>query len=69
MYDELCNLDPRALLLARALGNPETKCFHIGVREEQSKASLIGAFMLALGVSRPHEVQIAQFVRIFVTTN
>ena len=43
------NLDPRALLLTererRAMGNPETKCLLIGFREEQSKASLNGAFM------------------------
>ena len=31
----------------RALGIPEIKCLLIGFREEQSKASLIGAFMLA----------------------
>ena len=43
----------------RALGNPETKCLLIGFREEQSKASLIGAFMLARGVSRRRKVQIA----------
>ena len=42
----------------RALGNPETKCLLIGFREEQSKASLIGAFMLARGVSRRSKVQI-----------
>ena len=36
----------------RALGNPETKCLLIGFREEKSNASLIGAFMLARGVSR-----------------
>ena len=45
-YDKLSNLHPRALFLTGALGNPETKCFHIGFREEQSKASLIGTFML-----------------------
>ena len=45
----------------RALGNPETKCLLIGFREEQSKASLIGAFMLARGVSRRRKVQIASF--------
>ena len=31
----------------RALRNPEIKCLLIGFRVEQSKASLIGAFMLA----------------------
>ena len=45
----------------RALGNPETKCLLIGFREEQSKASLIGAFMLARGVSRRRKAQIANF--------
>ena len=45
----------------RALGNPETKCLLIGFREEQSKASLIGAFMLARGVSRRRKVPIAGF--------
>ena len=29
----------------RALGNPETKCLLTGFREEQSKSSLIGAFI------------------------
>ena len=51
----LCTLRDR-----RALGNPETKCLLIGFREEQSKASLIGAFMLALRVSRRRKVQIAK---------
>ena len=59
------NLDPRALLLTdgerRALGNPETKCLLIGFREEQSKASLICALVLARGVSRRSKVQIANF--------
>ena len=43
-----CHLDPKPLLLImrerRALGNPETKCLLVGFREEQSKASLIGAY-------------------------
>ena len=42
----------------RALGNPETKCLPIGFREEQWTASLIGAFVLARGVSRRCKVQI-----------
>ena len=33
----------------------------VGFREEQSKASLIGAFMLPRGVSRRRKVQIAVF--------
>ena len=51
------NVDPRALE-RRALGNPETKCLLIGFHEDQSKASLIGAFMLARGVSKRHKFQI-----------
>ena len=51
---------PRALE-ERALGNPKTKCLLIGFHEEQSKASLIGAFMVARGVSRRRTVQIANF--------
>ena len=47
------------LMKRRTLGNPETKCLLIGFREEQSKASLIGAFMLARGVSRRRNVQIS----------
>ena len=43
------------------MGNPETNCLLIGFREEQSTASLIGAFMLARGVSRRRKVQIADF--------
>ena len=43
-----CHLDPKPLLLImrerRALGNPETKCLLVGFREEQSKASVIGAY-------------------------
>ena len=46
----------------RALGNPETDCLLIGFREEQSKESPIGAFMLARGVSRRRKVQIANFL-------
>ena len=46
----------------RALGNPEAKCLLIGFREEQSNASLIGAFMLARGVSRLRKVQRANFI-------
>ena len=38
-------------------GNPETKCLLIGFHEEQSKASLIGAVILARGVSRCRKVQ------------
>ena len=45
----------------RGLGNPEAKCLLIGFREEQSKESLIGAFMFAQGVSRRSKVQIANF--------
>ena len=45
----------------RTLGNPEAKCLLIGFREEQSKASVIGAFMLAREVSRRRKVQIANF--------
>ena len=37
------------------------KCLIFGFREEQSKASLIGAFMLARGVSRRRKAQIANF--------
>ena len=58
------NLDPGALLMTeeeKSSGDPETKCLLIGFREEQSKASLIGAFMLARGVSRRRKVQIANF--------
>ena len=44
------------------MGNPETNSLLIGFREEQSKASLIGAFMLARGVSRRRKVQIANFL-------
>ena len=51
------NLDARALLSLRQ-ENPETKCLLIDFREEQSKASLIGAFMLARAVSRRRKVQI-----------
>ena len=47
--------------MRRALGKPETKCLFTGFREEQCKASLIGAFMLARGVSRRRKVQIAHF--------
>ena len=43
------------------MGNPETKCPLIGFREEQPKASLIGAFMLARELSRRRKVQIANF--------
>ena len=46
------NLDPRALLLTEG-----EKIFF----EEQSKAPLIGAFVLLQGVSRRHKVQIASF--------
>ena len=59
-----CNLDPRALLSTegeKSSGDPEIKCLLIGLREEQSKASVIGAFMLARGVSRRRKVQIANF--------
>ena len=66
-YYLLCSprdsLDPRALLFTegeKSSGEPRTKCLLIGVREEQSKASLIGAFMLARGVSRRRKVQIAK---------
>ena len=45
----------------RALGNPETNCLLIGFCEEKSKPSLIGAFMLARGVSRRYKVRIANF--------
>ena len=59
------NLDSRALLLTereKSSGEPYiTKCLLIGFREEQSKASLIGAFMLARGVSRRRKVPIASF--------
>ena len=50
-----CNLDPSALLLTegeKSSGKPGAKCLLIGFREEQSKASLIGAFVSARGVSR-----------------
>ena len=36
----------------RAQGNPETKSLLDGFHEEQSKASLIGDFMLPRGVRR-----------------
>ena len=39
----------------------ETRCRLIGFREEQCKASLIGAFVLARGVSSHHKVQITNF--------
>ena len=58
-------LEPRARLLTegeKSSGNPETRCLLIGFREEQSKAPLIGAFMLAGGVSRRRKVQIANFL-------
>ena len=58
------NLDPGALLFTegeKSSGSPEAKCLLVGFREEQSKASLIGAFMLAWGVSRRRKVQIANF--------
>ena len=48
----------------RVLGNPETRGLLIGFREEQSKASLIGAFMLARGLTRRRKVQIANFLAI-----
>ena len=50
---------PQTLLLIegeKSSGEP-----FIGFREEQSNASLIGAFMLARGVSRRRKVQIANF--------
>ena len=45
------------------MGNPETKCLLIGFREEQSKASLIGAFMLEQGVSRRRKFLAMRTVR------
>ena len=45
----------------KALGNPQTKCLLIGLREEQSKASLIGVFLLTRGVNRRRKVQMANF--------
>ena len=59
------NLDPRALLLTegqKGSGNPETNCLLIGFREEQSKVSLISAFMLARGVTRRRKVPNNQFL-------
>ena len=47
----------------KSSGNPETGCHLTGFCEEQSKASLIGAFMLGRGVRRHHKVQIVNLHR------